>query len=104
MTAHRAQWHARRYGGPITHVALDYGLTLTSNADPIDLMTGMRPVTDEANTAVWALGDVGVTLALVSETGPGLDRSPALQAAGLDALFGDRVYLSHELGLTKASP
>ncbi|MFC4054083.1 HAD family hydrolase [Actinomadura syzygii] len=103
MTARRAQWHARGYGGPITHVALDYGLTLTSSLDPVDLMTGMRPVTPQAKAAVRALDEVGVTLALVSETGPGRDRRPALRAAGLDALFEGRVYLSHELGLTKAS-
>ncbi|TYB47810.1 HAD family hydrolase [Actinomadura chibensis] len=103
MTANRALWRARRYGGPITHVALDYGHTLTSGLDPVNLMAGMRPVTDQAKAAVRALEDLGVTLALVSETGPGHDRRPALHAARLGALFEDRVYLSHELGLTKSS-
>ncbi|MEU4827750.1 HAD family hydrolase [Actinomadura sp. NPDC023710] len=104
MTLPDDAWIARRYGGAITHVALDYGLTLTSCGDPVDPVLGMRPVAEAARAAVRELHAAGLVLALVSNTVPGQDRRRALKAAGLDELFADRVYLSHELGLDKTHP
>lgn len=103
MTEDRTRWCAEQHGGPITHVALDYGHTLTASGDVIDLMLGMRPVSTAAIATIRKLDDAGVTLALVSNTGPSQDRRRALQAAGVAGLFEDRVYLSHEIGLNKSS-
>lgn len=96
-----AAFRARQHGGGITHVALDHSGTLTSKSDQIDHTLGMRPITADAEQAIWDLDRAGVTLALVSNTTPGKDRRRALQAARIDALFGERVYLSHELGTAK---
>ena len=93
----------RDHGARITHVALDYGGTLTSGHDPICPHLRMRPVTPAAADAVGRLADVGITLVLVSNTRPGQDRRPALKAAGILHLFA-RVYLSHETGLSKPDP
>ncbi|WP_254716781.1 HAD family hydrolase [Actinomadura sp. WMMB 499] len=97
-------FRATDHGGTITHVVFDYGSTLTSSSDPIDVSLGMRPVSPAAEEAIWKTHETGVVLALLSNTKPGQDRRPALEAAGVDALFGDRVFLSHELGLAKPSP
>lgn len=75
--------------------------TLTSGHDQIDPALGMRPVTADAEQTIWDLDRAGVTLALVSNTQPGRDRRRALQNARIDAFFGDRVYLSAELGVAK---
>ncbi|WP_075897732.1 HAD family hydrolase [Actinomadura sp. CNU-125] len=64
----------------------------------------MRPVSPAAEEAIRAAHEAGVVLALLSNTQPGQDRRRALKAAGLDALFGDRVFLSHELNLAKPNP
>ncbi|TDD84324.1 HAD family hydrolase, partial [Actinomadura rubrisoli] len=104
MTEDRARWRAYRCGGPITHVALDYGRTLTSGHDDVDAVLGMRPVNAAAKAALWELDAVGVVLALVSNTRVGQDRRAALKAAGVDGLFGPRVYLSHQLGADKSDP
>ncbi|MGP4029698.1 HAD family hydrolase [Actinomadura sp. 3N407] len=101
MTDPLAAFRARQHGGGITHVALDYTGTLTSGHDQRDHALGMRPVTAEAEQAIWDLDQAGVTLALVSNTQPGQDRRRALEAARVDGAFGDRVYLSDELGLAK---
>ncbi|GAA4241923.1 hypothetical protein GCM10022254_72730 [Actinomadura meridiana] len=90
--------------GPITHVAVDYGLTLTSSADDVDPELGMRPVSSAAQVVIRQLDAAGIILALVSNTLACQDRRPALKAAGVDGLFCDRVYLSHEMALNKASP
>lgn len=87
-------------GGPITHVLLDYGGTLTDPQDPVD-GSGLRPVSDAARRAVWDLDRLGVTVGLLSNTRPGQDRRRALRAAGLDRLFGDRVFCSAAIGVAK---
>lgn len=104
MTADPTRWRARRHGGPVTHVGLDYGLTLTSSHDEVDPDLGMRPVSAAAQATLRELNAIGVALALVSKTLANQDRRPALTAAGVDAMFGARVYLSHELALDKATP
>lgn len=101
MTADPRRWRARRHGGPLTHIGLDYGGTLTSRHDQIDHSLGMRPVSADAEQVIWDLDRAGVTLALVSNTRPGQDRRRALRAARIDGFFGDRVYLSDELGVAK---
>ncbi|OLT34375.1 hypothetical protein BJF79_07340 [Actinomadura sp. CNU-125] len=98
---HNLTFRAAAHGGSLTHAFVDYGRTLTDPADPVDLDLCMRPVTPAARTSMRAAADAGVTLALLSNTGPGQDRRRALQAAGIADLFGDRVYLSHELGISK---
>ncbi|RKS68116.1 hypothetical protein BZB76_6360 [Actinomadura pelletieri DSM 43383] len=103
MTASQALWRSHVHGGPLTHVFIDYGGTLTSSGDAVDPRLGMRPITDAALAAIWELHAVGVVLGLVSNTRPGQDRRRALQAAGVDHLFGDRVHLSHEVGVNKRS-
>ncbi|WP_243723412.1 HAD family hydrolase [Actinomadura sp. 7K507] len=80
---------------------MDYGGTLASNHDAINHTLGMRPVTANAEQVIWDLDQAGVTLALVSNTQPGQDRRRALKAAHIDGCFGDRVYLSSELGVAK---
>lgn len=98
------EFRAATHGGDITHVFMDYGRTLTDATNALDLTLGMRPVTTAAKTAMRAAAETGVTLALLSNTAPGQDRRPALAAAGIDDLFGDRVFLSHEIGVAKPDP
>lgn len=97
-------FRAHHCGGRITHVGLDYGGTMTSGNGPADPGMGMRLVSADAAYAFRQLVKADVTLALVSNTRPGQDRRRALKAAGIAAPFGDRIYLSHELGITKAHP
>lgn len=98
------EFRAAAHGGTITHIVVDYGRTLTDWADPVELDLGMRPVSTAARDAMLAVAEAGVTLSLLSNARSWQDRRPALAAVGIDGLFGDRVFLSHEIGVAKPDP
>ncbi|RAY15431.1 hypothetical protein DPM19_12125 [Actinomadura craniellae] len=79
-------------------IAADYGGTLTGPAH--DEIIGMKPVDELAAVTVRTLHARGLRLVLASNTLPGQDRRPALEAAGIADLFSE-VLQSDRLGFAK---
>ncbi|MEU6033948.1 HAD family hydrolase [Actinomadura sp. NPDC047616] len=105
--AERYEFFAASYGGPITHVGLDVGGTLTSRTAPISSDLAQRALTDEAVEVIKQLDEeLDLTLMILSNTvGPSQDRNRALAAAGVAHRFiAEGVLQSHELNVSKPDP
>ncbi|MEU1880820.1 HAD family hydrolase [Streptosporangium sp. NPDC020072] len=72
----------------ITHLALDYGSTLTVPDTPPDLDLGMRPLDPLVIPALKRAREGQLTLVLASNTRKGDDRHRALERAGILNWFG----------------
>lgn len=87
---------------PLTCLVTDYGSTIS--ADAIDHLIGQKPVDPAAAAALRTLHDgLGMRIILASNTMPCETRWPALQKAGIDALFSVAL-LSYPLGIRKPDP
>ncbi|WP_242882536.1 HAD family hydrolase [Actinomadura litoris] len=89
--------------GVIECVTFAYGGTLTSPCAARDPVLGMRPVTEDAARTIQHLASRNLLWVLLSNTGPGQDRTRALARAGILELF-TAVLQSSELGLDKPDP
>ncbi|WP_158558234.1 HAD family hydrolase [Spongiactinospora gelatinilytica] len=87
----------------IAVVVCDYGGTLTTPEDPVDLVSGCRPVESTAAATLRLLHQRHLRLMLGSNNSATQNRRLALRRAGVEHLFTD-VLTSEELGYGKPDP